>query len=457
MPNRNARLPRKIPALGFLAILSLSDPLHAAVFEPQTFALATGMNVVVVENHRVPAVIHMVWYDVGSADEPPGLSGTAHLLEHLMFKGTTSRQAGEFSAIVARHGGQENAFTSHDYTGYYQIIAKERLELVMALEADRMRNLAFSERELEKERLVVLEERRQRVDNEPAARLDEHVDAALYMNHPYRRPIIGWEHEIRMVSREQVLAFYDRWYRPENAVLVVAGDVTVDELRPLAERTYGKISATGKIEERPELTEPQQQAPRSVVLRDPNVRQPAWARNYIAPSFLSTGREHAHALQVLSYLLGESATSRLYRSLVVEARSAVWVQSRYSPTARGPTQFVVSGSPTAGTSLEDLERRIDDELDAIIAGQATEEEVERAKTRLQADTIYLQDSLSTSAQVLGEAITIGLTVADVEEWPERIAAVTPQEVREAARLVLDKRRSVTAFLLPLSAVEARTR
>jgi zinc protease len=446
---RNA-LPRfTVSMIGFLAVALLPDPLRAAVFAPQTFALDNGLQVVVIENHRVPAVTHMVWYKVGSADEPQGLSGIAHLLEHLMFKGTATRPGGEFSAIVARHGGQENAFTSYDYTGYFQTIAKDRLEQVMALEADRMRNLALSDLDLETERLVVLEERRQRVDNEPGALLDEHVDAALFLNHPYRRPVIGWEHEIRSLQREQLLAFYHQWYRPENAVLVIAGDVTANEVRPLAERIYGGIEA-GEAVERAILTEPRQQAARRVTLRDTKVRQPYWERVYLAPSYVSGAREHAYALQVLSHILGESATSRLHRKLVVEDQVAVWVHSHYDPTARGPAQFVVSASPTPGTAMGELERRIEALINETIVAVPASEEIEVAKGRLRADAIYSRDSLSTGARIVGEAIAVGLSVDDVERWPERIAEVTLEAVRLAAGVVFDERRSVTALLLPSS-------
>ena len=224
-----------------LVFLSTSHSSLAGVFNPETFTLKNGMQVVLVKNHRVPVVTHMVWYKVGSADEGPGETGIAHFLEHLMFKGTKTRKPGEFSAIVARNGGQENAFTSTDYTAYYQTIAKERLELVMEMEADRMTNLVITDQEVEPERLVVLEERRSRIDNRPGSILSEHINSALYLNHPYRNPVIGWEHDIKGLTINRILAFYKKWYAPNNAILVVAGDVTLNVLKPLAEKYYGNI------------------------------------------------------------------------------------------------------------------------------------------------------------------------------------------------------------------------
>ena len=226
-----------------LLVLSGLPEARAGVFNPTTFTLKNGMQVVIVENHRVPVVAHMVWYRVGSADEGPGETGIAHFLEHLMFKGTKKRKPGEFSQIVARNGGQENAFTSTDYTAHFQTIAADRLEMVMEMEADRMTNLVITEKEVEPERLVVLEERRSRVDNNPGAILGEHINGALFLNHPYRNPVIGWEHDIKALDIKRILAFYKRWYAPNNAILVVAGAITAEQVRPLAKKYYGKIPA----------------------------------------------------------------------------------------------------------------------------------------------------------------------------------------------------------------------
>jgi len=295
----------------------LASLAQARVFDPETFTLANGLQVVVIENRRAPIVTHMVWYKVGAADESAGESGNAHFLEHLMFKGTNTLGPGEFSEIIAQNGGQENAFTSYDYTAYYQTVANDRLEIVMRHEADRMANLVLTDALVLPERDVILEERRSRVDNEPGSQLRETMQAGLYLNHPYRVPVIGWEHEIRSLSTETALAFYRRWYAPNNAVLVVAGDVDADEVRRLAEKYYGKVPA-GEVLERVRPTEPPQYAARRVTLENARVRQPSLSISYLAPAHNSPGGEHAYALQVLDQILGGGATSRLYRSLVVE-------------------------------------------------------------------------------------------------------------------------------------------
>lgn len=444
------RLRRAWPAACALALLLLAPgpegSAGAGVFDPETFTLKNGMAVVVIPNHRVPVVTHMVWYKVGSADEPPGKSGIAHFLEHLMFKGTRKLASGEFSRILARNGGRENAFTSHDYTGYYQSIAVDRLEMVMEMEADRMTNLVFDAKEVEPERQVIFEERRNRTGNNPSALLAEHVNATLYLNHPYRRPVIGWEHEIRGLTIADLMSFYRRWYVPNNAILVVAGDITAEELRPLAEKTYGRIpAAPARLRVRP--GEPPHRAARRVTLKDPRVRQPSWSRTFLAPSYTEGATEHVYALQVLAEILG-GATGPLYRSLVVEQKLAVSAGAYFEPDRLGPGTFGFYASPRPGVSMEKLEAAMEAELARVVDKGVTGKEARRAKGRLQAEAVYARDSLGTGARVLGGALAIGLTVEDVESWPERIGAVTVPEINAAARDVLGQAASVTALLLP---------
>ena len=436
-------------AIAFVALLSClpTRPLSAAVFNPETFTLENGMQVVVVSNHRVPVVAHMVWYKVGSADEPEGKSGIAHLFEHLMFNGTPSFPDGEFSEIVARNGGQENAFTSTDFTAYYQVIAKDRLETVMRMEADRMTNLVLTPGQVEPERQVVLEERRMRVDNNPGAILQEAIGAALFMNSPYRRPVIGWAHEVRALTMKDITTFYHQWYEPNNAILVVAGDITADEVRPLAEKYYGAIPR-GPALDRTRPTEPPQHAARRVIMHDGRVRQPSWSRNYISPSYFYGERKHIHALEVLSDILGGGATSRLYRQLVVENKLAVAAGAYYSPRDFGPARFGIYASPRSGVSTSEIEAAVDKVLANLAESGVTEVEVERAKNRILAGAIYARDSLRTGARVLGSALATGLTVDDVENWPERISEVTVSAVDEALRDELVLEHSVTAELLP---------
>ncbi len=425
-----------------------SPPPAAAIFNPETFTLKNGMRVVVIPNHRVPVVIHMVWYRVGSADEPPGLSGIAHFLEHLMFKATEKLQPGEFSRIVSRNGGTENAFTSNDYTAYYQTVAVDRLELFMGIEAERMTKLRLSPDEVEPERKVILEERRARIGNRPAAILGEHVNTALFMNHPYRKPIIGWEHEIEALPIPEIISFYRRWYAPNNAILVVAGDITADKLRPMAERTYGRIPKGPDLGPRERPAEPPQKAPRRVMLRDAKVRQPSWNRVFLAPSYGHGGIRQVYALQVLDEILDGGNTGRLYKALVVEGKLAVNAGTYYSPTALGPAKFNVWADPRPGVSMERMEEAVVAQIEALRADGVTEEEVARATRRLLAAAVYARDNLSTGAKIFGRALSLGLTVDDIETWPDHIAAVTKADIEEAIAATFREEQSVTALLLP---------
>lgn len=447
----------KLARLALAAALLSPLPAAAQVFNPTTYQLANGLQVVVVENHRAPIVSHMVWYRVGAADEVPGKSGLAHLLEHLMFKGTPSVPPGEFSKIVARMGGRDNAFTSSDYTAYYQNVAADRLEAVMKLEADRMRNLTLDEANVATERAVVEEERRSRTDNNPQALLSEQVEAALYLNHPYRRPVIGWGSEIARLSREDALAFYKRWYAPNNAILVVAGDVKPDQVRQLAETYYGPLQPE-TVPPRLRAEEPPPVAARTVTLSDARVQQPSWSRSYLAPSYASAGdKAQPYALELLSEILGGSATSRLYKGLVVDQGLAASAAAWYDPSAVDQTTFGVAATPRPGVDVSKLQAAMDKEIARVRDKGITAEEVERAKSRLRASVAYARDSLHTAARVLGEALTTGQSVADVEAWPDRIAAVTVDQVNAAARAVLQDKASVTGVLLPAPGAVAAAR
>ena len=430
-----------------LSVLPVSPgSARDGVFNPETFMLDNGMQVVVVPNHRVPVVTHMVWYKVGSADEPAGHSGIAHLLEHLMFKGTESRGPGEFSNAVARIGGQENAFTSYDYTAYYQSVAKDRLELVMEMEADRMRNLTLTDDQVKSERQVVLEERHQRIDNDPSAILSERAGAVQFLNHPYRRPIIGWEHELAALERPEVLDFYQRWYAPNNAVLIVAGDVTLEDVRPLAEKYYGAIPKSPDVS-RLTLRDPPQKTERRVTLHDERVRQPEWNRTYVVPSYKTGATADVHALEVLAQIIGGGATSRIYRQMVVDRALAASAGAWYDPSKRGPARLTLYASPRSGVSLEAVEEAMEAVLREVVEGGVTEEEIKRAKDGMLAEVVYARNSLSTGARVLGEALAIGLSIEDVEEWPERIQSVTKTQIDKVAREVLSGDSAVTALLL----------
>ena len=428
-------------------LLAGLSPAVARVFDPETFTLSNGLQVVVITNRRAPIVTHMVWYKVGAADESSGESGNAHFLEHLMFKGTETLAPGEFSRIIAKNGGRENAFTSRDYTGYFQTVARDRLEIVMKHEADRMANLKLSDEVVLPEREVILEERRSRIDNNPAAKLRELMQATLYLNHPYRIPIIGWEHEINQLNTETALAFYKRWYTPNNAVLLIAGDVTAADVRPLAEKYYGVIPARD-VPVRQRVTEPPQNAPRRVTLKSAQVRQPAISIIYLAPSYNNEGAEHAHALQVLDEIMGGGTTSRLYRALVVDQAVAASAGSGYSAMAYDWSSFNFQGSPRPGVEIEKVEAGLRAEIARLLKDGVSEDEVDGAKRRLRAGAIFARDSLNTAPNIFGRALTTGRSVEDVESWPDRIGAVTVEAVNAAARAVLRENSSVTGVLLP---------
>ena len=429
------------------AAVAAGKPAPEGLFNAETFTLKNGLRGVVIVNRRAPVALHMLWYRAGAIDEPAGKSGIAHFLEHLLFKGTKTLKSGEFSKIVAANGGQENAFTSWDYTGYYQFVAKDRLPRMMEIEADRMANLVLSENDVEQERSVILEERRSRIEGRPSSILWEQARRALYLNHGYGRPILGWMHEMERLSRQDALDFYKRFYGPGNAVLVVAGDVDAAEVRRLAEKYYGPVPRMEPPRRRT-LAEPPQRAERRVIYRDPRVRRPSFSRMYLAPGYNSDAAEYAYALQVLARLLGSSSTSLLYQSLVVRQKLATAAGSDYSATRRGPSNFYLYALPKPGVSMDRLEKAVDAELAKILKNGVPEEDVEAAKQQLRDMAIFARDSVRTGATAIATALMIGRTVADVEAWPARIGAVTVDRVNAAARHVLQRRKSVTALLLP---------
>ncbi len=411
------------------------------------FKLSNGLEVVVIPDHRAPVVTHMLWYKVGSADETPGKSGLAHFLEHLLFKGTEKNPSGRFSQVVATIGGQENAFTSSDYTGYFQRVPRDKLASMMEFEADRMTGLVLTDEAVQPELKVVLEEQNMRVANNPGARLGEQMDAALYLNHPYGRPVIGWRHEIEQLNREEALAFYRRFYTPNNAILIVAGDVTPEQVRTLAEATYGKVPRVAETKPRARPQEPVQQAARTVTLADPRVTQPSVSRYYLVPSSTTAQPGESEALDVLGHILGRGSNSRLYQALVIDKGIAVNAGASYDGTAVDSTRLSVYGSPKPGTSLPQIEEAIDAVLAEVIANGVTADELERSKSRMIADAVYANDNQRMLAQWYGASLATGSTVEQVRTWPDRIRVVTADAVRDAARKWLDKRRSVTGYLV----------
>lgn len=453
MPNR------LITAVAAAALLTIASSAQSDSSGPQIsdFILANGLELVVIPDHRAPVVTHMIWYKVGAADETPGKSGLAHFLEHLMFKGTAKNPTGKFSQVVARIGGQENAFTSQDYTGYFQRVPGEQLKTVMEFEADRMTGLQLTDDVVLPERNVILEEQNQRVGNNPRARLTEQIDAALYLNHPYGKPVIGWRQEMEQLSRDDAIGFYRRFYAPNNAIVVIAGDVDPAKVRTMVEETYGKIPRHGTIAPRVRPEEPPPVAVRSLTVADPRVEMPALQREYLVPSFRTAKRGESEALEVLSHILGSGSNSRLYRALVVDKQIAVMASAWYDANALDLSKFGIQGGPRPGVTLPQLETEIDAVISQIVDKGVTAEELERTKTRLIADAVYAQDNQATMARWYGAALSTGATVNDVRSWTDRIRAVTADQVRDAARQWLEKRRSVTGYLIKDTSLQVEKR
>jgi zinc protease len=419
-----------------------------------TFRLDNGMDVVVIEDHRAPVVVHMVWYRIGSADESAGHSGIAHFLEHLMFQGTKEVAPGDLSKIVSAQGGSDNAFTSLDYTAYFQRVASDRLDLMMKLEADRMRNLNLTEEDVTTERQVILEERNERTDSDPGALLGEQMAAAQYMNHPYGTPVIGWRHEMEALSRQDALDFYQANYAPNNAILVVAGDVTPAEVLAMAKVHYGPVPPSDLIKPRVRPTEPPQLAERRMVLADERVAQPYVIRTYLAPERNPGDQRQAAALKLLAELLGGNpTTSVLARALQFDTQKAVYAAAFYDGMSLDVDTFGFVVVPVPGQSLGDTEAALDAVLAKFLTEGVNAEEFARIKAQVRAAEIYGRDNVQGRARTYGAALSIGLTVQDVQDWATILQDVTAEEVMAAANKVLNRKQAVTGWLTTEEAAE----
>ena len=433
---------------GAAALLTLALPAAALADEPvTTFTLDNGLNVVVIEDHRAPVVVQMIWYRVGAADEPAGHSGIAHFLEHLMFKGTDKVGPNQFSGIVEAQGGDDNALTSWDYTAYFQRIAADRLDLVMEMEADRMRNLRLTEEDVTTERQVILEERAQRTDSDPGTLLMEQMRAAQYLNSPYGVPVIGWRHEMADLSREDALSYYKRFYAPNNATLVIAGDVTPDKVKVLAEEYYGPLEPSDGIVPRERAQEPPQLAERRLVLEDERVSEPYVFRTYLAPERDPGNQKEAAALTVLAELLGGNGqTSVLARALQFDRKVAVYTSAYYDGTSIDDATFGLMVMPAPDVSLADAEAELDKVLDDFLKNGPDPAALERIRTQVRAGEIYARDNVESLANRYGQELSVGLTMTDIEGWDEALAAVTAEDVMAVAHKVLDRKDAVTGWL-----------
>jgi zinc protease len=443
----------KITVLQLAMIFLIVLPAQALNVEVADFRLANGMEVVVIPDHRAPVVTHMVWYRVGSADEVSGKSGLAHFLEHLLFKGTTKHPAGEFDRLIDINGGEGNAFTTRDYTAYFQRIASDRLALMMEMEADRMQNLVLTDENVLPELDVVREERRERTDNDPSALLGEQIDAAMYTAHPYGKPVIGWMSEVAKLTKEDALAFYKAHYTPANAILVVAGDATPEQVKTLAEKYYGVLKNTFTPAARERTPEPDPIAARRVTMIDARAASPVIQRSYLAPSYgAATGRE-AMALDLLSDIIGNGTQSRLYKSLVVEQKIAAYGGAWYTGDQLDYGSFGVYGAPNSGIDVSKVEAAIDVILADVLENGVTQVELDRVRNQAIAERVYTLDDQATLARMAGVALATGLTARSIFDRDVEIEKVTLDDIKLAAVKFIALKRSVTGILLPETQIQ----
>jgi zinc protease len=435
----------------FLTVVLLAIPARAQTFGAQEFTLQNGMQVVVIPNHRAPVVTHMIWIRVGGADNLPGRSGMAHYFEHLMFKGTKTMAAGDYSKTIKTLGGNDNAFTGQDYTAYFESVAVENLPKVMAMEADRMQNLAPPEEHFKSEKDVVIEERRQRTDNDPRAMFNEQLNAALFVNHPYGTPVIGWMDEIEKYDWSDVKTYYDTWYAPNNAILVVSGDITAEKLKPLAEKYYGAMpQKIIPVRTRPNI--PPAPAQTLLTLRHPAIHQSVYQKIYLGPTE-AKAKQESLALQVLAEIMNGGPTARLYKNIVSGARKATSVAFDYNSTMLDYGSIIIGGAPVDGVTPEELGTLLQAEIQKVIDGGVTEAEVKEAVQSLQDEAVFARDSVTGPAMIFGSALATGSKVSDVEQWSDNISKVTPAQIKAAAAKYLDDakpwiRPAVTGYLLP---------
>lgn len=424
------------------------DTPKEKIFNAETFTLQNGMQVVVIPNHRVPVVTHMVWYKAGAADESWGKSGIAHFLEHIMFKGSEGLEPGEFSKRIKKMGGQDNAFTSQDYTAYFQNVSVDHLEDVMKMEAGRMRGATMPEDQVQSERNVILEERRQRTDNNPLNIFYEQMQNALFTNHPYGLPVIGWLSEMEQLNRDDAMNFYNIWYAPNNAILIVSGDITAAQLKPLAEKIYGVLPAS-PVPERNRPKVPDFTGTEVLTLSDPTIHNRQFIRAFRMPSE-HEDKKTALALQVLDDILSNGTNARLYKSLVIDQKLATSASFSYDSTAYDEsTAWFSANLKGDDVSFDQIDNAFTDEIRKIADEGIPEDELDRAKQRMIDAAVYARDSLSGPAMIFGYTLTTGGTIDDIEYWPHDIAQITADDVVNAAKTyLLDNNHYVTGHVIP---------
>lgn len=433
----------------FFGLLLLLEPFPVAA-NPHEFVLDNGLKLIVKEDHRSPVVVTQIWYKAGSIDEINGVSGVAHVLEHMMFKGTKKVPMGEFSKRIAAAGGRENAFTSYDYTAYYQQLHTRSLPMAIELESDRMRNLVLTKDEFEKEIKVVMEERRLRTDDQARALVYEKMMAVAFQAHPYRNPIIGWMNDLENMRVEDAQAWYDRWYAPNNAVLVVVGDVDAQEVYQSVQKNYGAIEARPvlPLNERKPQAEPLQVGTKRIIVKAP-AELPYVIMGYHAPAIRNVNADwEPYALEILEGILDGHASARLNKSLVRDSQIANAVHASYGAMARGPSIFFISAVPSDGKTVEDVERALRSEIEKIIVEGVTEEELARVKAQVVAGHVYQRDSIQSQAMQLGRMESIGLSFRDIDAVLEKLKAVTADQIRAVAKRYFNDDSLTVAVLDP---------
>jgi zinc protease len=425
-------------------LLQISSVAQAEVYEK---TLGNGLKVIVKEDHRAPVLVQQVWYRAGSMDERTGTTGVAHVLEHMMFKGTKEVPLGQFSKIIAAAGGRENAFTSYDHTAYFQQLHKSKLPLAMKLESDRMHNLQMAKVEFDKEIKVVMEERRWRTDDEPRSLMFEKLMAAAYQEHPYHNPIIGWMTDLQNMTDADALDWYKTWYAPNNATLVVAGDVKASEVFALAQKYYGGIPQV-KLPVRKAVDEAQQLGIKRIVVKAP-AELPFLAMAWHAPTLRDAEKDwKPYALEVLAGVLDGNSSARLNKVLVREQQVAMDVGTGYDSVARGPTLFVLEGTPREGKTVGDVERAIREQLELLVRDGVNAEELQRVKAQVTAGEVYKRDSVFYQAMQIGQLETAGLSYKDVPVMLQKLQAVTAQQVQDVAREIFNDDHLTVATLDP---------
>jgi zinc protease len=430
-----------------IAALLGTASAQAQLFYPETATLDNGLQVVVLPNHRAPVITQMVWIKAGGTSDPWGVSGVAHFLEHLLFKGTKTRTDGEYSKIISRMGGTENAMTSYDYTAYYASFGAQNLETVMALEADRFANWQVTDAQLAVERDVILKERQQTTDNKPIARFWESVSAKLYPNHLYQRPVIGWRAEMEKLDHKAANDFYRTYYNPRNAVLVLSGDITLAKVLPLAKKYFGPI-AGHELPLRHDTDIPPLDGAQHLQMASPLVKEVIWSQHYLVSPARPETIVQSDALLILSKILGDGRTGRLYRRLVIRDKIANSADISFDPIAVGPVRWSILVTPEPKADLKKIEGIVHEEITRLLKDGVTDTEVKNATQGLEIETTYARDSVTGPAMIVGEALVSGLDLATVENWPQRMRNVTKDAVMLVAKELLSQQPRLTAVLLP---------